>query len=195
MKVDMEKGTLGYIDSYKKRYGLYIAGLALAIVISALVVYFIFGTLKHIAVLIPVILALPFAKILVLWLIVAKFHSMDTEEGTLIQERLENRRNCTLLFDMALSAYEAVSFASCLIIDQGNIYLLWGGSNDKKFSQEQQRDYVQDIVRKTGYQDFQVFTYTDLNELIEDIEAAPVADGDLSVQCDRLKQRMLDVCV
>lgn len=191
----MDKGTLGYIDSYKKRYGLYIAGLALAIVISALVVYFIFGTLKHVAVLVPVILALPFAKILVLWLIVAKFHSMDTEEGTLIQERLENRRNCILLFDMALSAYEAVSFASCLIIDQGNIYLLWGDSNDKKFSQEQQRDYVQDIVRKTGYQDFQVFTYTDLTELIEDIETAPVADGDLSVQCDRLKKRMLDVCV
>lgn len=191
----MDKGTLGYIDSYKKRYGLYIAGLALAIVISAVVVYFIFGTLKHVAVLVPVILALPFAKILVLWLIVAKFHSMDTEEGTLIQERLENRRNCILLFDMALSSYEAVSFASCLIIDQGNIYLLWGGSNDKKFSQEQQRDYVQDIVRKTGYQDFQVFIYTDLTELIEDIETAPVADGDLSVQCDRLKKRMLDVCV
>lgn len=190
----MEKGTLGYIDAYKKRYGWYSLILAALILAGALTVYLIFGTLRHIAVLIPIILALPFAKLLILWVVVVKFHSLKQEDGERLKARLEGRKNCILLFDLALSAYEAISFASVLVIDQGNIYLLWGGSNEKSYGQEQQREYVQEIVNRTGYH-FSVHTTENVEELLEQVEAAPVSEEDLAVKCDRLRKRMLDICV
>lgn len=190
----MEKGTLGYIDAYKRRYGLYSLILAVLISAGAAGVYLIFGTLKHVTVLIPIILALPFAKLLILWVVVAKFHSMKQEDGERLEARLKGRKNCILLFDLAISAYEAISFATALVIDQGNIYLLWGGSNEKSYGQEQQREYVQEIMSRTGYH-FSVYTLNNIEDLLEQVEAAPVSQEDLSVKCDRLRQRMLDVCV
>ena len=120
----MEKGTLGYINAYKKRYGMLMLILAICIIAGTAAVYLIFGTVKHVAILIPIILALPFAKMLTLWIIAAKFHSMIPEDGELISNGLSGRKNCIVLYDMALSSYEAVSFASAVVIDQGNIYLL-----------------------------------------------------------------------
>lgn len=190
----MEKGTLGYIDTYKKRYGLYSLILAALIFAGVVAVYLIFGTLKHAAVLLPIILALPFAKLLLLWIVVVRFHSLKQKDGEQLESRLGGRRNCILLFDLALSSYDAISFASAAVIDQGNIYLLWGGSNEKSYGQEQQREYVQDIMNRTGYQDA-VYTMEEVEALLEQIEAAPVSEADLSVRCGRLRQRLLDVCV
>ena len=190
----MTKGTQGYIQAYKKKYGGYAFGLLAVIVISALIIFLITGTLKHIAIVIPVILALPFAKLLTLWVIVAKFRSLPKSEGERIQEQLKDRKNCVILYDMALSSYEAVSYAPCIVIDQGNVYLLWGGSNEKKYTIEKQREYVQGIVVKTGY-DFQVTSYTSLEELLEAVEKSPVSEADVSLKCDRLKKRLLDICV
>lgn len=191
---EMEKGTRGYIDTYKKRYGLYSLILAVLIFAGAVAVYLIFGTLKHAAVLLPIILALPFAKLLLLWVVVVRFHSLKQEDGMQLESRLEGRKNCILLFDLALSSYDAISFAPAAVIDQGNVYLLWGGSNEKNYGQEQQKEYVQDIMKRTGYQDA-VYTTEGVEALLEQIEAAPVSEADLSVKCDRLRQRLLDVCV
>lgn len=190
----MEKGTFGYIDSYKKRYGFYSAILAVLILAGAGIVFLIFGTMKHVAILIPVILALPFAKMLVQWVIVAKFHSLKKEEEEKLQDRLGERKNCILVYDTALSSHEAISYASVLVIDQGNIHLLWGGSNEKSYGPEQQRDYVQDIIQRTGYS-YSAYTAESLEELMEQVEERTISEEDLSVKCDRLRQRMLDVCV
>lgn len=190
----MDKGTLGYIDALKKRYGLYALILAVLILAGVLVVGLLFRTLKHAAIIIPVLITLPFAWLLVQWVIVAKFHSLKREEGEWIEERLSQRRNCVVLYDMALSSYEAISFASCLVIDQGNIYLLWGGSNEKSYGEEQQREYVQGIIQKTGYP-FLAYTVHSVDELLEQVTTAEITEADLSSSCDRLRQRMLDISV
>lgn len=190
----MEKGTQGYIQAYKKKYGRYALAILAVIVLSAVIIFLLAGTLKHIAVIIPVILALPFAKMLTLWIIAAKFHSFPEPDAQMVQQRLQERRNCVILYDMALSSYEAVSYASCIVIDQGNIYLLWNGSNEKKYNAEKQREYVQGIVVKTGY-DFQVTVYTEIEKLLEAVESSPVVEADVSLKCERLKKRLLDVCL
>ena len=190
----MEKGTFGYIDAYKKRYSLFSLLLAAVIIAAAIAVYLIFGTVKHVAILIPVILSLPFAKILILWIVVVKFHSMKKEEQEEIEKQLEGRSNCIILYDVALSSYEAISFTPCMVIDQGNVYLLWGGSNDKKYDADKQKEYVQGIIEKTGY-DYYASTVNSVQELVDTVVSAPILEEDLSIKCDRLKQRMLDVCV
>lgn len=190
----MEKGTFGYIDAYKKRYGLFSLLLAVVIIAAAIAVYLIFGTVKHVAILIPVILSLPFAKILILWIVVVKFHSMKKEEQEEIEKQLEGRNNCIILYDMALSSYEAISFTPCMVIDQGNVYLLWGDSNDKKYDADKQKEYVQGIIEKTGY-DYYASTVNSVQELVDTVVSVPIVEEDLSIKCDRLKQRMLDVCV
>lgn len=190
----MEKGTYGYIDSYKKKYGIATVIFAVVIVAAAVAVYLIFGTVKHVAILVPIILSLPFAKLMLQWVVIAKFHSFKSEEQARIQEQLEGREYCIVLYDTALSSYEAISYASCLVIDQGDIYLLWGGSNDKKYDETKQREYIQGIIGATGY-DYEAHTVHSVDELLESVLAAPISEADVSVKCDRLRKRMLDICV
>lgn len=190
----MGKGTLGYIDALKKRYRLYSLVLAGVITAGVFTVGILFGTFRHAAIIVPVLLVLPFAWLLIQWLIVVRFRSLNEEDGARIDEQLGRRRNCIVLYDMALSAYEAISFAACLVIDQGNIYLLWGGSNEKSYGAEQQREYIQDIINRTSYPYLAVTVYS-VDELLEQVNAAEVTEADLSSVCDRLRQRMLDISV
>lgn len=190
----MEKGTAGYMHSYKKKYGL--TALIIFVVIIAMVIgiYLILGTIKHLAVIAPILLALPFAKIMILWVIVVKYKSIKQEDAVRIEEQLAGREHVRILYDMALSSYESVSYAPCIVIDQGNIYLLWGGATDKAYTEDKQREYVKNIIVKTGY-DFDAVTVHSVDELIEQVLAAPVTEEDVSAKCDRLKQRLLDVSV
>jgi hypothetical protein len=190
----MEKGTAGYMHAYKKKYGL--TALGIVIVIAAMVVgiYLTLGTIKHLAVVVPILLSLPFAKIFILWVIVAKYKSIPKEDAARIEEQLAGREHVIILYDMALSSYESVSYAPCIVIDQGNIYLLWGGATQKEYTKQQQRDYVQSIVEKTGYH-YDVSTVLSVDELIEQVLNAPVSDEAVSAHCERLKQRLLDVSV
>ncbi len=190
----MEKGTAGYMHSYKKKYGLTALGILVVIAAMVIGIYLILGTIKHIAAVVPILLALPFAKILILWVIVAKYKSITPEDASRIEEQLEGRENVRILYDMALSSYESVSYASCIVIDQGNVYLLWGGATDKEYTEEKQREYIKNMIVKTGY-DFDVITVHSIDELITQILNAPVSDEDISAKCDRLKQRLLDVSV
>ena len=66
----MEKGTLGYIDALKKRYRLYSLVLAGVITAGVFTVGILFGTFRHAAIIVPVLLVLPFAWLLIQWLIV-----------------------------------------------------------------------------------------------------------------------------
>lgn len=194
MLLNLEKGTVGYIREYKKRYGLIALILFLIIVAMVVGIYLILGTAKHIAVAVPILLSLPLGKIFILWLIVAKYHSISEEDAERIREKLKARKNICILYDMALSSYESVSYAPCIVIDQGNVYLVWGGATEKDYKAEDQRAYVQSLIDKSGYS-YQAITVTDVDALIEAILQAEELADDLQEHCDHLKQRLLDVCV
>ena len=195
----MAKGTFGYINAYKKRYGTYMAILAVCIAGGLLAVFLIFGTLKHLAVLIPVILSIPFAKMLTLWVIVVRFRSMDPEDVETLEQGLDRQRHPLVLYDMAFSSYESVSFASCVVLQSDRIYLLWGGSNEKTYDEKMQCDYIQDLVKRSGCADT-VVTVHSVSELLErihtDADGAETQweDGQAAKQ-ERLKRRLLDICV
>lgn len=190
----MNKGTSGYIQAYKKRYGILSICFALAIILSFCIVISITKTVNHVAIVIPILLALPFAKLLLDYIIVARFSTISKEEAEQVEQEVQDRRNCNCLFDLAISSYESISFASVAVIDQGNIYLVFAGSNDKTYNQDKQREYIQQIIYKTGY-DGQVYSVKDIKELLERIKQAPVAEEDLTVKINRLTNRLLDVCV
>lgn len=194
MLLNLEKGTVGYIREYKKRYGLIALILFLIIIAMVVGIYLILGTAKHIAVAVPILLALPLGKIFILWVIVAKYHSISEEAAARIEEQLGGRRNIQILYDMALSSYESVSYAPCIVIDQGNVYLIWGGATEKDYQAEDQRTYVQSIINKSGYS-YQAITVTDADALIETVLQAEELADDLQEHCDHLKHRLLDVCV
>ena len=190
----MEKGTAGYIDAYKKRYGR--MALLFFVVIAAMVVgiYLILGTVRHVAVVAPILLALPFAKVFTLWVVVAKFQSIGAEEKGRIEDTLSDRRQLRILYDMALSSYESVSYAPCILVDQGNVYLLWGGAMQKEYTEEHQREYVRGIVKKADAS-LEVVTVHSVEELIQKCSEVPESEEELESLCDRIRQRLLDVCV
>ncbi|MBR1568643.1 MAG: hypothetical protein IJ648_06720 [Lachnospiraceae bacterium] len=194
MLLNLEKGTVGYIREYKKRYGLIALILFLIIVAMVVGIYLILGTAKHIAVAVPILLSLPLGKIFILWLIVAKYHSISEEDAERIREQLKARKNICILYDMALSSYESVSYAPCIVIDQGNVYLIWGGATEKEYKAEDQRAYVQSLIDKSGYS-CQAVTVADVDTLISTVSEQEESEEDLQNQCDRMKNRLLDVCV
>ncbi len=188
----MEKGTWGYMDSMKKAKARSTMILAVIVVVLILVVFFISGTVRNLAIAIPLLMMIPTANIMVQWIVIVRFQSLKEEEQETIEKHLAGRANCVILYDMALSSTESVSFAPCLVIDQGNIYLLWGGSNDKKYDERKQQEYVQGLIIKTAY-NYQAYTAHSVEELIEAVEAAPVAAEDRMQQCEHLKKRLMDI--
>lgn len=190
----MKKGTAGYMHLYKRKYGL-TAWILLAVIAAMIIgIYLIFGTIRHVAVVVPILLVLPFAKTFILWVIVAKYHSIKPEDASRIEGELAGRENVRILYDMAISSYESVSYAPCIVIDQGNVYLVWGGASEQKYTEEHQRDYVKNLIVKTGY-DFDAVTVHSVDELLSLVLQAPVLDADISDICDRLQHRLLEISV
>ena len=190
----MEKGTAGYIDAYKKRYGRMALLFFVVIAVMVVGIYLTLGTVRHIAVVAPILLALPFGKVFTLWVVVAKFHSIGTDERERIEETLSDRKNIRVLYDMALSSYESVSYAPCIVVEQGNVYMLWGGAAQNEYTEEHQREYVRGIVNKADTS-LEVVTVHSVEELIQKCSEVPESEEDVEPLCDRIRQRLLDVCV
>ncbi len=190
----IEKGTYGYIRGYKKTYLVLTLVLVALIVVGVSVILAFKGTMKTAWAVFPVLLALPLAKAFIGWYIVARFRPLGEEDVEKIQAAVEGRANCVLLFDTAISAYEAVSYSLCTVIDQGDVYLLWGGSYTKEYKDYQQREYVQKLMDGAKLP-YRAFTVKSTEELLEKIASATVSPEDLTDANQRLRQRILDVCV
>ena len=188
----MEKGTLGYIKAYKKRYGTLSLLLFLVIVAMVVGIYLILGSIKHIAVVVPILLTLPFSKVFILWVMVAKYKTLNQEEASGINSMTDGRKNCFVLYDMALSSYESVSYASCIVVDQEKIYLLWGGATQKEYTKDNQRAYVQEVAEKTGCS-YEVISVNSVDELLQQMETAELSEEDMSISDDRIRQRLLEI--
>ena len=104
----------------------------------------------------------------------------------------DGRKNCFVLYDMALSSYESVSYASCIVVDQEKIYLLWGGATQKEYTKENQRAYVQEVAEKTGCS-YEVISVNSVDELLQQMETAELSEEDLSISDDRIRQRLLEI--
>lgn len=147
----MEKGAYGYIDHYKKNK-LKIAAVFISLIAVLLVVILcVYQTNKTYFIVIPIILALPFAKYMVAYIVVYPFHTMPRKQYDVVAAFLEGREHIYPVYDVTLASEAGFSFLSFLLIYDGVIYGCIGEGNHK-FKKKDIQAYLEALVNKAGYQ-------------------------------------------
>lgn len=115
----MQKGKKGYLNEYKKKQ-LLKAGVAFAIIIAIVAAAILIKhTTKTAITVVAIIGALPAAKILVGFIVVAPFSSYDGEQVP--RELSENGRE---FFDLAISTEEKIIFVPYLYMTEDKMFAL-----------------------------------------------------------------------
>lgn len=152
-KLTVDKGSYGYVDTYKKhqlKKVLMWVGFIVAIIIVGFIV---FKTRKNYATILAVLLVLPAAKTLVAYIIMIPFKTDKQEYYQEVSKLINDKM--TLLSDLVVTKYEGVMMYSLVVIIQGNVYAF---VHPQKIKVNQLKSYMTTIVRQCGGdQDAEIF--------------------------------------
>lgn len=163
----MEKGTYGYYKSYKKKKGLIALILLLLIVAYVGGCLLFFKTTKTVYIVPGVILALPFAKFAVAYILGAKYKSITLEEYEKVNSALGAINGINILYDITVSAMEVITGAPLLVIYDGNIYYIVS-SGTKEKDKDIQKSALNMVIESAGYEgECKVTRYNNVDSLIE----------------------------
>lgn len=171
----MEKGEYGYIDHYKKNKLKTAAVFIALIAVILAVVLCVYRTNQTYFIVIPIILALPFAKYMVAYIVVYPFHSMSGKQYDAVTAFLEGRKHIYPVYDVTLASESAFSFLSFLLIYDGAVYACMGEGN-RKFNQKDIQVYLEALVKKAGYQ-CAVLVFETMEDTLDAIEERLHSDG------------------
>ncbi len=117
-----EKGEFLYIDK-KKKWQLTISGISIfivaAICITGIIIY---HTQKSIFAVIAALSALPAAKMLVGYLIIMPYHSVNEEIKNHLESICGDKEYCRIVYDVVLSSTDKPMYAGVVFIKNGKIY-------------------------------------------------------------------------
>ncbi|MGN0367250.1 MAG: hypothetical protein ACI4EK_00580 [Wujia sp.] len=156
-----EKGEYEYIRYYKytKLLGCLILAAMIAFVLLSML--FLFGDTARVIVVVAILLTLPFAKMLVAYIMCAKFQPMKAEDAQSIQacvsETTEN-----LLFDVVITQYEGMQFYESLLVKNGSVCAL---VLDAQYEQKKKtyKEALEKAILNQKY-DFHIHIYHDLEQ-------------------------------
>lgn len=162
------KGEYGYLKSYKlkKLIGVIILTLMIeAIVIGTLIM---FGDTKRVIIVFAILLALPLAKVLIAFIVCARFNALSFDEYTMICNKVKHSDKY-LLYDVTISQYEGIMFYQSLLVKNGRIYALVLNKdfNDKK------KDYIKWInscISSEKYK-YKVSIFDNIDEYIKKVNS------------------------
>lgn len=165
MKIN--KGEYGYLRSYKRK------NLIISFVLLAMIVFIIislkimFGDTKRVGVIFAILLALPFAKFLISYIMVCSFKSMDKQNYKDLSEKLGDSN---IIYDIVLSRYEGMCFYYAICIKNGWAYALVP-SKDFSTKKKEYEACIAQVVCDTKY-NYKVKIYKDDIEFIKKVTSA-----------------------
>lgn len=142
----LDKGSYGYIENYKKNKLIIITVLMLMIAFVVVSLLLMFATTKNVLVIVAILLALPLAKFITLYVLVAGFKPLPKED----YEKLCNdypELVKELKYDVTVSRYEGVKFFQAFLVKNGGIYGLCSPKKGEKL-----KDYETWIKESTKAQ-------------------------------------------
>lgn len=158
----MQKGTKGYLNEYKKRE-LLKAGIAFAIIIAIVIVALLLEhTTKSVIIVAAIIGALPAAKMLVGFIVVAPFSSYDGERIP-----KEQRKWGRELFDLAISTEEKIIFVPYLFMTEDKIFAY--AKSGKNFDKNKFKRYLQNWMKGESLY-FKVSIFEDEKSMIREVK-------------------------
>ena len=126
------KGNYGYTKSLKRRRMLLMLACFVFIMADVLVSLIFFQTKKTLFVILACVMAIPFAKNLIGYLMVIKCEPLSKEDYEKAEE-IARERDTIFAYDISVTASEGVLFYPCVAVYNNNVIgLLQPGQNQKK---------------------------------------------------------------
>lgn len=161
----MEKGSYGYMDHYKRNKLLVSAVFLVLIAVGIIAILLLCKTKNTFYIVIPIVLALPFAKFFVSFIVVQPYVTMAKESYAKVDAFVQEQDHVIAIYDVTLASEAGISYLDFALIIDGVIYACASHSNHK-FMPDDIRDYLEQIVKNAGYAEH-AFVYQSVDETLK----------------------------
>lgn len=196
-----EKGQYGYIQAYKRGKLFGTLGLAIMIAFVLISMLIMFGDTQRVMVVFAILLSLPFAKLLIAYIMCIRFNSMP---DTLQQDIVSGYCNRTqvseetspmegLLFDVVISEYEGMHFFDSMCVKNGNICAL---VLDRRY-RESKKSYEHCLTESSSHSKYKfiIHIYDDVESYKKKICSIPEPNHNNLLIDRHMREQILSYCV
>lgn len=118
----INKGDYGYLSRYKRAKLTGTVVLALMIIFVVVTTVIMFGDTKRVAIVFAILLALPFAKFFIAFILSARYKPIDKESADSLEKAAGGTQY--IMFDLLISRYEGIKHYAAITVKNGRIYAL-----------------------------------------------------------------------
>jgi hypothetical protein len=189
----MEKGQYGYMNRYKRNVLISIIILGLFIIVGVFMTVFMFNTKKSVFILIPILIAIPFAKQIIAYLLCAGFREIGKEEHKKILDNISYSDDASLMYDVSISRYEGIIYFPVAVVRDGRILVYYNKKYDKKIPNG---DALKKEILKTldmKKNPYVVVVTTDLDSFIDKANHIKAPGEDFKVRDGKIRERLCEL--
>lgn len=191
----MDKGQYGYMNRYKRNLLISIISLGLLVIIGVFVTVLMFGTKKSVFIVIPILIALPFAKQIIGYLMCANFRELDEDEYAQIKERVTYFGDEAIVYDVSISRYEGMTYFPVAVIRDGRILVFYRPRWNRKIPDENTLKKVIQTAFEDQKKQYVVVTTTKLDDFIERANKIKAPGDELAATDVKYRERLFELGV
>ncbi|MDD6400819.1 MAG: hypothetical protein PUG10_04320 [Lachnospiraceae bacterium] len=188
-----DKGEYGYLKSYKKMrlffsclFGVVILGIIILLLV-------LFKTTKTVYVVVPILLALPFSKNFIGYILCVKFKPLNEEKYNTINNSIKEDTKRDLLFDVVISQYEGMLFYQSICIRNGKVYALIQEKPDKTTEKKYEKWIYESIY--DGKHDIIIKIFSDIDDYIKKTNQISEPNHNTMLVDAYMRETLLTYCV
>jgi hypothetical protein len=154
---NFNKGDYGYLVAYKRGKLIGTVALALMIVFVVVATIIMFGDTKRVAIIFAILLALPFAKFFIAFILSAGYKPLDADTAKTLTETVGGVEY--IMFDMVVSRYEGMKHYAAITVKNGRIYALVL----EKGTPKEYEEWLDNAANDSKYQ-YKIAIYSDIKQ-------------------------------
>ncbi len=195
MLLKKQKGEYGYLTAYRRQKLMITLILACMIAAVILGTIIIFGDTGRVMIVFAILLALPFSKFLIAWIVCSKFVPFDKKQYHDFTAKLDDNASLkdSLYYDVVVSQYEGMLFFQSICVRNGRIYALAFESKGSVTGKKYKR-WIESCI-KDAKEPYPVVIFDSVDAYIKKIKSIS-APTDQTARMDKyIAQKVLDTCV
>lgn len=197
MFVKYNKGEYGYLKAYRR--GKLIVSLILAAMIAFIIItmLILFGDTGRVMIVFAILLALPFAKFLIAWIMCAKFEPLHEEQYQKLCEDISDKDKPQnpdgVLFDVVITRYEGMKFYQSICVKNGKIIALVL-SKDYQENKKEYKAWIEHCVEDRKYK-YPVTLCSDIVEYGKKVRTISTPNDKTAMIDRHIREKILTTCV
>jgi hypothetical protein len=123
-----------------------------------------FGDTKRVAIVFAILLALPFAKTFIAWILCARYKPLEKETAVSLEAAAGGAEY--ILYDMVISRYEGMKHYAAITVKNGRIYALVLEKDYERRDEGLPREYekwIDEAANDSKYK-YKINTYSDISQ-------------------------------